>query len=98
MFRSGQMGKVRKVIVEYLQDFLMYPHEKEGMKQAVWRTDPAQAGVAGTLGDAGTHCENLLEYLKRSTRSARISRPSSRTGSWRKTPTCSCASPGAAKG
>jgi len=51
------------VIVEYLQDFLMYPHEKEGMKQAVWRVDPSQAGIGGTLGDLGTHCVNLLEYV-----------------------------------
>jgi predicted dehydrogenase len=63
MFRSGQMGQVRKVIVEYLQDFLVFPHEKHGMKQAVWRTDPAQAGLGGTLGDAGVHCINLLEYV-----------------------------------
>lgn len=63
MFRSGQMGQVRKVIVEYLQDFLMFPHEKHGMKQAMWRTDPAQAGLGGTLGDAGVHCINLLEYV-----------------------------------
>jgi len=63
LFRSGGMGTLRKVIVEYLQDFLMYPHEKEGMKQAVWRTDPAQAGVGGTLGDVGSHCINLLEYI-----------------------------------
>ncbi len=63
LFRSGQMGKVRKVVIQYLQDFLMYPHEKEGMKQAVWRTDPAQAGLVGTLGDTGSHCENLLEYI-----------------------------------
>jgi predicted dehydrogenase len=63
LFRSGKMGKVRKVVIEYLQDFLMYPHEKEGMKQAVWRTDPAQAGPGGTLGDVGTHCENIFEYI-----------------------------------
>jgi len=63
LFQTGQMGTVRKVIVEYLQDFLMYPHEKEGMKQAVWRTDPTQAGMAGTLCDAGVHCTNLLEYI-----------------------------------
>jgi predicted dehydrogenase len=63
LFRSGEMGTLRKVVVEYLQDFLMYPHEKEGMKQAVWRTDPAQAGVGGTLGDVGSHCINLLEYV-----------------------------------
>jgi predicted dehydrogenase len=41
----------------------MYPHEKEGMRQAVWRVDPAQSGVGGTLGDVGTHAFNLLEYV-----------------------------------
>lgn len=63
MFESGEMGSVRKVVVEYLQDFLMYPHEKEGMKQAVWRVDPAQSGLGGTLGDVGSHAVNLLEYV-----------------------------------
>src|SRR5437588_4231514 len=57
------MGSVRKVIVEYLQDFLMVPHEKLGQKQAAWRTDPAQSGQGGTLGDVGSHCLNLLEYV-----------------------------------
>ena len=63
LFRSGKMGTVRKVIVEYLQDFLMVPHEKLGMKQAQWRVDPAQSGIAGTMGDLGTHCFNLVEYV-----------------------------------
>lgn len=63
LFQSGAMGKVRKVIVEYLQDFLMVPHEKLGQKQAAWRVDPAQSGEGGTLGDVGTHCVNLLEYV-----------------------------------
>lgn len=63
MFSSGEMGQIRKVIVEYVQDFLSYPHEKLGMKQALWRVDPAQAGIGGTLGDVGTHCVNLLEYI-----------------------------------
>jgi predicted dehydrogenase len=63
LFASGEMGAVRKVIVEYLQDFLMYPHEKEGQKQALWRVDPKQAGLGGTLGDVGTHALNLMEYI-----------------------------------
>jgi predicted dehydrogenase len=63
LFRSGQMGSIRKVVVEYLQDFLMVPHEKLGQKQAAWRVDPAQSGEGGTLGDVGTHCVNLLEYV-----------------------------------
>jgi predicted dehydrogenase len=60
---SGQVGAIRKVIVEYLQDFLAFPHEKHGQKQAMWRVDPAQVGIAGTLGEAGVHCVNLLEYV-----------------------------------
>lgn len=63
LFQTGEMGNVRKVVVEYLQDFLMYPHEKEGMRQAVWRTDPSQSGLGGTLGDVGTHALNLVEYV-----------------------------------
>ncbi len=63
LFRDGAMGQVRKVIVEYLQDFLVYPHEKHGQKQAQWRVDPAQAGAGGTLGDCGCHALNLLEFV-----------------------------------
>ena len=49
LFSSGEMGTVRKVIVEYLQDFLMVAHEKLGQKQAAWRVDPAQSGIGGTM-------------------------------------------------
>jgi predicted dehydrogenase len=63
LFRNGSMGKVRKVMVEYLQDFLVYPHEQHGQKQALWRVDPSQAGAGGTLGDCGCHAINLLEYV-----------------------------------
>ena len=63
LFAEGSMGQIRKVIVEYLQDFLMVPHEKLGQKQAAWRVDPGQSGIGGTMGDVGTHCVNLLEYV-----------------------------------
>ncbi|MCG9130639.1 Gfo/Idh/MocA family oxidoreductase [Candidatus Poribacteria bacterium] len=63
LFADGSMGQIRKVIVEYLQDFLMVPHEKLGQKQAAWRVDPTQSGIGGTMGDVGTHCVNLLEYV-----------------------------------
>jgi predicted dehydrogenase len=63
LVESGEIGTIRKVLVEYLQEFLSVPHEKLGMKQAVWRTDPAQSGIAGTMGDVGTHCMNLVEYI-----------------------------------
>jgi predicted dehydrogenase len=63
MFQSGQIGVVRKVLVEYLQDWLMEPQEKLGSKQASWRTNPAESGIGGALGDIGTHALNLMEYV-----------------------------------
>jgi predicted dehydrogenase len=61
--RSGQLGDLRKVMVEYTQDWLMEPVEARGNKQALWRTDPARAGIGGCVGDIGTHCANLLEFV-----------------------------------
>ncbi len=63
MMRDGLIGEVRKVLVEYQQDWLMEAVEHSGNKQAVWRTDPARAGPSGCLGDIGTHAENLLQFV-----------------------------------
>jgi len=61
--KSGAIGKVRKVIVEYPQGWLSQLVEATGQKQAAWRTDPARCGAAGGVGDIGTHAENLAEYI-----------------------------------
>lgn len=63
MIRSGKLGKIRKVIVEYPQGWLAQLLEATGNKQADWRTDPARSGAAGCMGDIGTHAENLAEYV-----------------------------------
>ena len=63
LVRTGALGNIRKVLVEYLQDWLMEPVERSGNKQAVWRTDPTKSGMAGAIGDIGTHGENLMEYI-----------------------------------
>ncbi len=63
MVRSGRLGKIRKVVVEYPQGWLATRLEESGQKQAAWRTDPARSGAAGCLGDIGTHAENLAEYV-----------------------------------
>jgi predicted dehydrogenase len=60
--RSGGIGAVRRVMVEYLQGWLATPLEQSGHKQAGWRTDPARAG-AGVLGDIGSHAENLMTFV-----------------------------------
>jgi len=61
--RSGKLGKIQRVVVEYPQDWLLEKLEDEGHKQASWRTDPARSGIAGALGDIGSHCENLVSYI-----------------------------------
>ena len=63
LVRSGEMGRVRKVVAEYPQGWLATPLERTGMKQADWRTDPARSGAAGCMGDIGTHAANLAEYI-----------------------------------
>ena len=62
MVQQGRVGTVRKVVVEYPQGWLAKPIEREGHKQADWRTDPKRAG-AGALGDIGSHAENLARYI-----------------------------------
>ena len=59
MVRSGAIGAVRKVIVEYHQGWLATQLESSSNKQADWRTDPARSGIAGAIGDIGSHAENL---------------------------------------
>ena len=63
LVRSGKLGKVRKVVVEYPQGWFNTLLEATGMKQAVWRTDPKQCGAGGCVGDIGTHAENLVHYI-----------------------------------
>ncbi|WP_276499191.1 Gfo/Idh/MocA family protein [Pontibacter litorisediminis] len=60
---SGRLGKIRKVYVEYPQGWLSRFEEGGGNKQASWRTDPSQSGIAGAMGDIGTHAFNLAEYV-----------------------------------
>jgi predicted dehydrogenase len=63
MIRHGELGSIRKVVVEYPQGWLSTPLEQSGQKQADWRTDPTRSGIAGAMGDIGTHAENLAEYI-----------------------------------
>ncbi|HET7924121.1 MAG TPA: Gfo/Idh/MocA family oxidoreductase, partial [Rhodanobacteraceae bacterium] len=61
--RSGELGAIRVVHVEYVQDWLAEPLERTGQKQAAWRTDPKRSGAGGATGDIGTHAYNLAEFV-----------------------------------
>jgi len=63
MVAAGELGEIRVVQVEYAQDWLTERLEATGQKQAAWRTDPAQAGAGGALGDIGTHAYHLACFV-----------------------------------
>ena len=60
MVAAGDLGDIRLVQVEYVQDWLAEPVDN---KQADWRTDPARSGAGGSTGDIGTHAFNLANFV-----------------------------------
>jgi predicted dehydrogenase len=63
MIARGEVGRIRVVQGEYLQDWLTENIEEGGQKQAAWRTDPAQSGAGGCIGDIGTHVYHLMHFV-----------------------------------
>jgi len=63
IIKSGKLGMIRKVAVEYPQGWLTTSLENTDNKQASWRTDPSKSGKAGSMGDIGTHAANMVEYI-----------------------------------
>ena len=60
---QGEIGEIRTIQIEYAQDWLSEKLEESGHKQAVWRTDPMQAGDGGCLSDIGTHAFHLSCFV-----------------------------------
>lgn len=63
LIADGALGAIRKVVVSYAQGWLARAIEKEGQKQADWRTDPSRAGPGGCIGDIGVHAFHLAEFI-----------------------------------
>ena len=63
MIAENQLGKIRKIMVEYPQGWLSTNLENDGNQQASWRTDPSKSGISGCMGDIGTHAAHLAEYI-----------------------------------
>jgi predicted dehydrogenase len=63
MVANGDLGEIRLVRAEYLQDWLTERLEESGHKQAAWRTDPNRSGAGGCIGDIGTHAYNLACFV-----------------------------------
>jgi predicted dehydrogenase len=63
MIERGDLGTIRIVQAEYVQDWLSEPLEQTGHKQAAWRNDPEQSGAGGCIGDIGTHAYHLASFV-----------------------------------
>ncbi|HUR43075.1 MAG TPA: Gfo/Idh/MocA family oxidoreductase, partial [Aestuariivirga sp.] len=63
MVAAGELGDIRLVQGEYPQDWLTNPIERQGQKQAAWRTDPTKTGAGGCVGDIGTHTYQLACFV-----------------------------------
>ncbi len=63
LIRDGELGKLRKVVVEYNQGWLSEPLEQTDHVQASWRGDPKKSGKTCCVGDIGTHAFHLAEYV-----------------------------------
>jgi predicted dehydrogenase len=63
LVKSGEIGDIIYINGEYPQEWLLAPAEKQGSKQAEWRTDPKLAGKSNSIGDIGTHIENMVSYI-----------------------------------
>ncbi|VVQ33545.1 hypothetical protein PS947_03578 [Pseudomonas fluorescens] len=63
MVASGEIGRLRKVLVEYPQGWLSSDVAGQGNKQAGWRDNPEQSGIGGCIGDIGTHAFSLAEFI-----------------------------------
>jgi predicted dehydrogenase len=61
--RRGDLGEVRKIVVEYSQGWLATLLEAEGHRQAEWRADPERAGASSALADIGSHAHNVAHYV-----------------------------------
>ena len=64
MVRSGKLGRLMKVVVEYPQGYAITALDEKGVsKIANWRMDPNVAGASNCMADIGTHAENLARYI-----------------------------------
>jgi len=59
MVARGELGRLRKIHVEYPQSWLGDAEDDPN----AWRADPARSGAGGCLGDIGTHAFNLAEFV-----------------------------------
>jgi predicted dehydrogenase len=59
MVAAGELGQIRMIQGEFIQDWLIDPHDAAG----IWRLDLMRAGPGGTTADLGTHLFHLASFV-----------------------------------
>ena len=60
--RSGGIGRINQIHVEFLQDW-MIPDDVAEADHVKWRLDPAKSGSTSCTGDIGTHAAHLASFV-----------------------------------
>lgn len=63
LVRKGTIGKIRSVVVEYPQDWLLDALERETEATKTWRSKPEMSGRGASIGDIGSHMENWINFV-----------------------------------
>ena len=63
LVRQGKLGRINKVVVEYLQGWLAPLLENSDSSTWNWRLDPQKSGISCCIGDIGTHAETIARYI-----------------------------------
>jgi predicted dehydrogenase len=63
MVREGVLGEIHKVVVEYPQGWLIGMLNNHDTSINPWRMVPEKVGKASSMGDIGTHADNLVRYV-----------------------------------
>ncbi len=61
--RSGKLGKLMKVVVEYPQGYAITALAGGDGRISNWRMDPSVAGVSNCMADIGSHAANLARFI-----------------------------------
>ncbi len=61
MIRTGALGALRQIHVEYFQDWAVGLTDQGGERP--WRLDPERTGPSFTIADIGTHAEHLARFV-----------------------------------
>ena len=63
MIKSGIIGDVQRVDLQYYQGWINPIIHDNSMRSKTWRLQPEKSGISCCIGDIGTHAFDMLEYV-----------------------------------